>query len=104
MVSPDDLANHPEAGHGGRSRRRSPRLTDHSRPAPIEGAGVPCRGACPTLRRPLDGGLQQAPIYENGGRLCIPRYVATSPPQGDAGAVRGAARLLVDHSSGSKPT
>jgi len=42
----------------------------------------------------LDGGLQQAPIRENGERLYIPRYVATAPPQGDAGAVREAARLL----------
>jgi acetolactate synthase I/II/III large subunit len=44
----------------------------------------------------LDGGLQQAPIHENGERLYIPRYVATSPPQGDSGAVREAARLLAD--------
>jgi acetolactate synthase I/II/III large subunit len=44
----------------------------------------------------LDGGLQQAPIHENGGRLYIPRYVATSPPQGDSGAVREAARLLAN--------
>ena len=42
----------------------------------------------------LDGGLQQAPIRQNGERLYIPRYVATAPPQGDAGAVREAARLL----------
>jgi thiamine pyrophosphate-dependent acetolactate synthase large subunit-like protein len=44
----------------------------------------------------LDGGLQQAPIHENGERLYIPRYVATSPPQGDSGAVREAARLLAN--------
>ena len=44
----------------------------------------------------LDGGLQQAPVRENGERLYIPRYVATAPPQGDAGAVREAARLLAD--------
>jgi acetolactate synthase I/II/III large subunit len=44
----------------------------------------------------LDGGLQQAPIRENGERLYIPRYVATAPPQGDSGAVREAARLLAD--------
>jgi thiamine pyrophosphate-dependent acetolactate synthase large subunit-like protein len=44
----------------------------------------------------LDGGLQQAPIRENGERLYIPRYVATAPPQGDGGAVREAARLLAN--------
>jgi len=44
----------------------------------------------------LDGGLQQAPIPENGERLYIPRYVATSPPQGDGGAVRETARLLAN--------
>jgi acetolactate synthase I/II/III large subunit len=44
----------------------------------------------------LDAGLQQAPIHENGERLYIPRYVPTAPPQGDAGAVREAARLLAN--------
>ena len=55
MVSPD--------GHGGITRRRATgadlgagpvRLTASltPRPAPIKGAGVPCRGACTTLRRP----------------------------------------------------
>src|ERR1700681_3654191 len=44
----------------------------------------------------LDGGLQQGPIHENGERLYIPRYVPTSPPQGDTGAVREAARLLAN--------
>jgi acetolactate synthase-1/2/3 large subunit len=43
----------------------------------------------------LDAGLQQEPVKEHGGKLYIPRYVATSPPQGDAGAVKEAARLLV---------
>src|SRR5262245_38004752 len=31
-----------------------------------------------------------------GERLSIPRYVPTSPPQGDTGAVKEAARLLAD--------
>jgi len=44
----------------------------------------------------LDAGLQQEPIHENGERLYIPRHVATAPPQGDANAVREAARLLAN--------
>jgi acetolactate synthase I/II/III large subunit len=42
----------------------------------------------------LDAGLQQMPM--NGEQLYIPRYVPTSPPQGDTGAVREAARLLAN--------
>src|SRR5262245_37850819 len=44
----------------------------------------------------LDAGLQQEPIHENGERLYIPRYVPTSPPAGDPGAVKEAARLLTN--------
>ena len=44
----------------------------------------------------LDAGLQQEPITENGEKLYIPRYVPTSPPQGDTGAVNEAARLLAN--------
>src|SRR5262249_5180674 len=44
----------------------------------------------------LDAGLQQEPIRNNGEKLYIPRYVATSPPQGDSGAVKEAARLLAN--------
>src|SRR5262244_3749854 len=44
----------------------------------------------------LDAGLQQEPIHENGERLYIPRHVPTAPPQGDANAVREAARLLAN--------
>jgi thiamine pyrophosphate-dependent acetolactate synthase large subunit-like protein len=44
----------------------------------------------------LDAGLQQEPIHENGEKLYIPRYVASSPPQGDTGAVKEAARLLAN--------
>jgi acetolactate synthase I/II/III large subunit len=42
----------------------------------------------------LDAGLQQEPIRENNAKLYIPRFVSSSPPQGDSGAVREAARLL----------
>src|SRR5260221_2102273 len=42
----------------------------------------------------LDAGLQQEVIREHGQKLYIPKYVATSPPQGDSGAVKEAARLL----------
>ena len=44
----------------------------------------------------LDAGLQQEPIKNNGEKLYIPRYVPTSPPQGDTGAVKEAARLLAN--------
>jgi thiamine pyrophosphate-dependent acetolactate synthase large subunit-like protein len=42
----------------------------------------------------LDAGLQQEPIKEDGEKLYIPRYVPSSPPQGDTGAVKETARLL----------
>ena len=42
----------------------------------------------------LDADLQEEPI-ENARQAYIPRYVPTSPPQGDSNAVREAARLLV---------
>ena len=42
----------------------------------------------------LDAGLQQEPVREHGVNLYIPRFVPSSPPQGDSGAVREAARLL----------
>jgi thiamine pyrophosphate-dependent acetolactate synthase large subunit-like protein len=44
----------------------------------------------------LDAGLQQEPIKGNGEKLYIPRYVPTSPPQGDTGAVKETARLLAN--------
>jgi acetolactate synthase I/II/III large subunit len=44
----------------------------------------------------LDAGLQQEPIVENSEKLYIPRYVPSSPPQGDAGAVKEAAQLLAN--------
>jgi thiamine pyrophosphate-dependent acetolactate synthase large subunit-like protein len=43
----------------------------------------------------LDADLQQEPI-RNGEKLSIPRYVPTSPPQGESGAVRETARLLAN--------
>ncbi len=42
----------------------------------------------------LDAGLQQEPMRDHGDKPYIPRYVPTSPPQGDSGAVKEAARLL----------
>ena len=42
----------------------------------------------------LDAGLQQEPMKDHGEKPYIPRYVPTSPPQGDTGAVKEAARLL----------
>src|SRR5438128_4651172 len=45
----------------------------------------------------LDAGLQQEPIRSHGDeKLYIPRYVPTSPPQGDSGAVKEAAKLLAE--------
>jgi thiamine pyrophosphate-dependent acetolactate synthase large subunit-like protein len=44
----------------------------------------------------LDAGLQQEPIHDIGEKLYIPRYVPSSPPQGDTGAVKEAARLLAN--------
>src|SRR5213592_1749315 len=44
----------------------------------------------------LDAGLQQEPMKNNGEKLYIPGYVPTSPPQGDSGAVKEAARLLAN--------
>src|SRR5438094_3556437 len=43
----------------------------------------------------LDAGLQQEPIRTHGKeKLYIPRYTPSSPPAGDTGAVKEAARLL----------
>ncbi|TMH65696.1 MAG: thiamine pyrophosphate-binding protein, partial [Betaproteobacteria bacterium] len=45
----------------------------------------------------LDAGLQQEAVRGHGGeKLYIPRYVPTSPPQGDSGAVKEAAKLLAE--------
>jgi acetolactate synthase I/II/III large subunit len=45
----------------------------------------------------LDAGLQQEPMRDYGGeKLYIPRYVPSSPPQGDTGAVKEAAKMLAN--------
>src|SRR5712671_2816856 len=45
----------------------------------------------------LDAGLQQEPIHtHNGEKLSIPKYTPTSPPAGEMGAVREAAKLLAN--------
>ena len=44
----------------------------------------------------LDGGLQTEPIREDGEKLYIPKFVPSSPPSGDSGAVKEAARLLAN--------
>jgi acetolactate synthase I/II/III large subunit len=41
----------------------------------------------------IDACYQQEPIGDRS-KLAIPRYVASAPPQGEAGAVRAAARML----------
>jgi thiamine pyrophosphate-dependent acetolactate synthase large subunit-like protein len=49
---------------------------------------------CAPVAISLDAHLQQQPIRHHGQPLYIPKYVPTSPPQGELGAVREAARLL----------
>ncbi len=45
----------------------------------------------------LDAGLQQEPVKShNGEKLYIPKYTPTSPPAGEMGAVREAAKLLAN--------
>jgi acetolactate synthase I/II/III large subunit len=44
----------------------------------------------------LDAGLQQEPVHSNGEKLYVPKLTKTSPPQGDTGAVKEAARLLAN--------
>jgi thiamine pyrophosphate-dependent acetolactate synthase large subunit-like protein len=51
---------------------------------------------CAPVAISLDAHLQQQPIRDHGQKLYIPRYVPTAPPQGEMGAVREAARLLVN--------
>jgi acetolactate synthase I/II/III large subunit len=51
---------------------------------------------CAPVAISLDAGLQQEPIDDYGQPLYIPRYVKSAPPQGESGAVREAARLLVE--------
>jgi thiamine pyrophosphate-dependent acetolactate synthase large subunit-like protein len=51
---------------------------------------------CAPVMISLDAGLQQEPIDDKGQPLYIPKYVPTARPQGEMGAVREAARLLVN--------
>lgn len=51
---------------------------------------------CAPVALSLDAGLQQEPINDHGQKLYIPKYVKTTPAQGEIGAVREAARLLVN--------
>ena len=44
----------------------------------------------------LDAGLQQEPAKDHGPKLYIPKYTPGTPPQGDSGAVKEAARLLAN--------
>ena len=45
----------------------------------------------------LDAALQMAPVHLHEGKMpYIPKYIPTSPPQGDSGAVKEAANLLVN--------
>ena len=51
---------------------------------------------CAPVMISLDDGLQQEPIDDYGQALYIPKFVPTAPPAGEVGAVREAARLLVN--------
>ena len=51
---------------------------------------------CAPVAISLDDGLAQEPIRDFGQELYIPKFVQTSPPQGETGAVREAARLLAN--------
>jgi acetolactate synthase-1/2/3 large subunit len=50
---------------------------------------------CAPVVLSLDDGLAQEPIRDYGQKLYIPKFVPTAAPQGESGAVREAARLLV---------
>jgi acetolactate synthase I/II/III large subunit len=51
---------------------------------------------CAPVVLSLDDGLAQEPIRDFGQALYIPKFVPTAPPAGEQGAVREAARLLVN--------
>jgi len=51
---------------------------------------------CAPVVLSLDDGLAQEPIRDYGQALYIPKFVPTAPPAGEQGAVREAARLLVN--------
>ena len=51
---------------------------------------------CAPVVLSLDDGLATEPVRDYGQKLYIPKFVPTAPPQGEMGAVREAARLLVN--------
>ncbi len=51
---------------------------------------------CAPVVLSLDDGLAQEPVRDYGQALYIPKFVPTAPPAGEQGAVREAARLLVN--------
>jgi acetolactate synthase I/II/III large subunit len=51
---------------------------------------------CAPVAISLDDGLATEPIRDYGQKLFIPKYVPTAAPAGELGAVREAAKLLVD--------
>jgi acetolactate synthase-1/2/3 large subunit len=51
---------------------------------------------CAPVAISLDDGLATEPIRDYGQKLYIPKYVPTAAPAGELGAVREAARLLVN--------
>jgi thiamine pyrophosphate-dependent acetolactate synthase large subunit-like protein len=51
---------------------------------------------CAPVAISLDDGLATEPIRDYGQKLSIPKYVPTAAPAGELGAVREAARLLVN--------
>jgi len=51
---------------------------------------------CAPVVLSLDDGLAQEPVRDYGEKLYIPKYVPMAAPQGESGAIREAARLLVN--------
>jgi acetolactate synthase-1/2/3 large subunit len=51
---------------------------------------------CAPVAISLDDGLATEPVRDYGQKLSIPKYVPTAAPAGELGAVREAARLLVN--------
>ena len=51
---------------------------------------------CAPVVLSLDDGLAQEPLRDYGQKLYIPKFVPMAAPQGEVGAIREAARLLVN--------
>lgn len=51
---------------------------------------------CAPVVLSVDNGLAQEPVRDYGQKLYIPKFVPAAPPQGETGAVREAALLLVN--------